>query len=129
MSTAPPSATKTRLERELAEAVLEEGERPNDMGDNPSGSPEQEEEEVGSDSDSECEEVMMEAAGGPNTGGNLEASLWSLDLSASNVMETSVYETEVGEELSPLILLPGFLFTGSFHRLSSPTITCMVLSN
>ena len=94
--TISPLATKTRLERELAEAVRDEGDnRPGDVARNPSGSGEGE--EVGSDSDSDCGGV----AGGGGVGmlqhsGSLEASMWSLDISAtSSLLETSTYETEV----------------------------------
>ena len=85
------------MERELAEAVRDEGDNgPGNMARNPTGSGEGE--EVGSDSDSDCGGVG--GGGGVGTtlyhSGSLEASMWSLDISAtSSVLETSTYETEV----------------------------------
>ena len=83
------TATTSRLERELAEAVQEEGDQKKATRDSSPTS----DEDPGSDSDSEC----GENSGPPlETVNSMEASLWSLDLSASSSMETSVYtETEV----------------------------------
>ena len=89
-SSLPLVATKTRLERELAEAVRDEG----DNGpDNPSGSGEKE--DVGSDSDSDYGGGGGGMSGGAYHNESIEASMWSLDVSATSSLETSVCETEV----------------------------------
>ncbi len=91
----------------MAEAVLEEENPSDDTGDHPGGSLEEEEEDVGSDSDSECGDGSVQGMGGSGTGqvsGSLEASLWSLDISATSSMETSVYETEVGYTVELIFL-------------------------
>lgn len=89
-------ATKTRLERELAEAVQEEDEASAEAtkfqanGGNV---------DPGSDSDSDFGEgpypfTLQQPSG--EIVNSLEASLWSLDLSATSSMETSGYtDTEV----------------------------------
>ena len=88
------AATKTRLERALADAAREENDTPADM---PPG--DEEDKNVGSDSDSECGDVMGGRQMPPSfMYSSLEASLWSLDMSATSSMETSVYETEVGHQ-------------------------------
>ena len=90
-------ATKTRLERELAEAVQEEDESlaettKTQNGDGDGADP-------GSDSDSDFGEGPYPFALQQPTGeivNSLEASMWSLDLSAASSMETSGYtDTEV----------------------------------
>ena len=89
-SSLPPVATKTRLERELAEAVRDEG----DNGpDNPSGGGEGE--DVGSDSDSDYGGGGGGMGGGTYHNESMEASMWSLDVSATSNLETSACETEV----------------------------------
>ena len=92
-----PSATKHRVERELAEAVKEDD--TTSEGGRREGEVEEEEEEVGSDSDSEAEGEGKGSgtvsAQSLQQSSSLEASMWSLDVSVASGMETSVYETEV----------------------------------
>ena len=83
------SATKSRLERELAEAVLEESDQP-DHASSLIGSSE----DLPSDSDSECGDAPYPLPIQPSN--SIEASLFSVSLSAPSSVETSVYEdTEV----------------------------------
>ena len=93
----PYVATKSRLERELAEAVREEGDTPPET---PSAGVE--EDIVGSDSDSEGgdEGTVAGVPAGAGHSNSIEASLWSLDMMTSSTMETSVYETEVRKNLN-----------------------------
>ena len=113
-SSLSPVATKTRLERELAEAVRDEG----DNGpDNPSGSGEGE--DVGSDSDSDYGGPMGGGGGGVGGGAyhneSLEASMWSLDVSATSSLETSACETEVS-------LYSGIHFKGNQRTYQMPRV-------
>ena len=80
------------MERELAEAVREEGDTPTET---PSTGVE--EDTVGSDSDSEGGDEGTGAGvpAGVGHSNSIEASLWSLDMLTSSSLETSVYETEV----------------------------------
>ena len=89
------------MEREIAEAVLEEGDTPDDVIGTASGN-----EDVGSESDSESGEVMVggQHPQGIQYSGSMEASLWSLDMSASSGLETSVFETEVRRIIIGFIL-------------------------
>ena len=89
-------ATKTRLERELAEAVQEEDETsPESAKARANGG----DADLGSDSDSDFGEGPYPFAlqqPSKEIVNSLEASLWSLDLSATSSMETSGYtDTEV----------------------------------
>ena len=95
------AATKTRLERELAEAVQEEDEA------SPEAAKAREANgghaEPGSDSDSDFGEGPYPFAlqqPSKEIVNSLEASLWSLDLSAASSMDTSGYtDTEVTKNL------------------------------
>ena len=86
-------ATKSRLERELAEAVQE------DENSVEAGAAQSGEVDPGSDSDSDCGEGPYPFAPSQpplQPVNSLEASMWSLDISASSSMETSGYsDTEV----------------------------------
>ena len=75
-------ATKSRLERELAEAVQEEGSEETVHSTSPSsdgGDP-------GSDSDQDQPHPYM----GVSQLNSIEMSLWSLDASATSSLETSI---------------------------------------
>lgn len=100
-------ATKFRLERELAEAVLEEGE---EAGKEGTLSP-LSDDNVDSESDSECGDELFRRGGPPPSSSqqqqqtnSMEASMWSLDMSATtSSLNTSVYETEYPDLSSFLI--------------------------
>lgn len=105
----PPVATKSRLERELAEAVQEEENEEAVRSSSPcsdGGDP-------GSDSDEEQQSHPLLVV--PQTS-SIEMSLWSLDASATSSMDTSLTaETEVcaGREagfFSTFLLLNYFSF-------------------
>lgn len=89
------SATKSRLERELAEAVMEDNDKPDHASSSLVGSSE----DLPSDSDSECGDVPYPLP--IQHSNSIEASLLSVNFSAPSSVETSVYEdTEVIGRLS-----------------------------
>ena len=99
----PTTATKQRLELELAEAVQEDHES---TGSGDAASSRGEGEEVGSGSDSEGEERGRGTASlppGTDMQNSLEMSMWSLDVSLPSGIDSSIYETEVSVCTSLLI--------------------------
>lgn len=83
-----PPATKSRLERELAEAVQENSEE--DFSHSPS--PCSDGDDPGSDTD-EDQPHPFASTGNQNI--SIEMSLWSLDASATSSIDMSIYTEDV----------------------------------